>query len=218
MRRCSRRGCWRPRARSPSRGAARPIPRPRSSSAFLEFVDDDGDAFTCDELIEGATYRVVMTTPGGLYRYDLGDRLACRGHVNGLPRLEFIGRAVSTDIVGEKLSEDFVAEALDRVGAGACLAARATGAPFYELLVDARHGEDLAQQAAMVEKCLHANPQYAYARALGQLGPVKPRAVERLMDRYTHVQARRGCRLADIKPPVLINDIAYAALMGANPG
>jgi hypothetical protein len=200
----------------PRRGS--PHPAPALLSAFLEFIDDDGDAFTCDELTEGATYRAVMTTPGGLYRYDLGDRLTCRGHVNGLPRLEFIGRAVSTDIVGEKLSEDFVAEALDRVGAGACLAARATGAPFYELLVDARHGADLAQHAAMVEKCLHANPQYAYARALGQLGPVKPRAVERLMDRYTHVQARRGCRLADIKPPVLINDIAYAALMGANPG
>jgi hypothetical protein len=68
----------------------------------------------------------------------------------------------------------------------------------------------------LVEERLHANPQYAYARALGQLGPVKPRAVERLIDRYTRVQARRGCRLADIKPPVLINDIAYAALIDAS--
>jgi GH3 auxin-responsive promoter len=160
----------------------------------------------------------VMTTPGGLYRYDLGDRLVCRGHVNGVPRLEFMGRAVATDIVGEKLSEDFVADALGRVGAGACLAARTTEAPFYELLIDAGPDEDLAPHAAQVEECLRANPQYAYARALGQLGPVKPRAVARLIDRYTRVQARRGCRLADIKPPVLINETAYAALMGANPG
>jgi len=199
----------------PRRGS--PYPAPALTSAFLEFVDDAGQAFACDELTEGTSYRVVMTTPGGLYRYDLGDRVACRGHVGGVPRLEFTGRAVATDIVGEKLTEDFVAAALGRVGAGACLAARATDMPFYELLIDARTGENLNNQAALVEECLRANPQYAYARALGQLGPVRPRAVERLIDRYTHVQARRGCRLADIKPPVLINDIAYAALMAASP-
>ena len=28
----------------------------------------------------GESYRVVMTTPGGLYRYDLGDRLRCHGY------------------------------------------------------------------------------------------------------------------------------------------
>jgi hypothetical protein len=199
----------------PRRGS--PHPAPALTSAFLEFIDDAGKAFTCDELCEDASYRVVMTTPGGLYRYDLGDRLLCRGHAGGLPRLEFMGRAVATDIVGEKLSEDFVADALGRVGSGACLAARATEAPYYELLIDAGPGEDLEPQAALVEQCLRANPQYAYARALGQLGPVVPRAVERLIDRYTRLQARRGCRLADIKPPVLINDIAYAALMGASP-
>jgi hypothetical protein len=96
--------------------------------------------------------------------------------------------------------------------------ARTTATPFYELLIDASVGANLAPQAALIEQRLCANPQYAYARSLGQLGPVKPRAVERLIDRYTRVQARRGCRLADIKPPVLINDAAaYAALIGASP-
>jgi hypothetical protein len=148
-----------------------------------------------------------MTTPGALYRYDLGDCVRCAGHIGALPWLEFIGRAgVTTDIVGEKLSEDFVGSALDRVGGTACLAARATATPFYELLVDANTGDDLSSHAALVEQRLCANPQYAYARELGQLGPVAPRAVERLLDRYTQVQARRGCRLADIKPPILISD------------
>src|SRR5262249_43150680 len=81
----------------PRRGS--PYPAPALTSAFLEFVDDAGQAFACDELTEGTSYRVVMTTPGGLYRYDLGDRVACRGHVGGVPRLEFTGRAVATDIV-----------------------------------------------------------------------------------------------------------------------
>ena len=191
---------------------------PALMSAFLEFIDDDGNALLCDKLHEGASYRVVMTTPGGLYRYDLGDCVRCIGHAGALPRLEFIGRAgIATDIVGEKLSEDFVTAALDHVGRASCLAARATATPFYELLVDAEAGADLGPHAARIEERLRANPQYAYARELGQLGPVAPRAVERLLDRYTEVQARRGCRLADIKPPVLIGDpAAYDALIGTN--
>jgi GH3 auxin-responsive promoter len=195
---------------------------PALTSAFLEFIDDGGRSRLCDELRAGAGYRVVMTTPGGLYRYDLGDRVACHGYTDAVPRLEFIGRSgIATDIVGEKLSEDFVTAALDRVGGGACLAARATQTPFYELLIDTGVGEGLSQedfapQAALVEERLRRNPQYAYARALGQLGPVVPRAVSHLLDRYTRLQARRGCRLADIKPPVLIGDAAYAALIGAD--
>ena len=121
---------------------------------------------------------------------------------------------MATDIVGEKLAEDFVGDALSRLGGGACLAARATATPFYELLIDVPASADLSPYAALIEERLNVNPQYAYARALGQLGPVKPRAVERLLHRYTDVQARRGCRLADIKPPVLIGEEAYAALVG----
>jgi len=63
---------------------------PALASAFLEFIDDAGRAHLCDELRDGESYRVVMTTPGGLYRYDLGDRLSCRGYTGALPRLEFI--------------------------------------------------------------------------------------------------------------------------------
>jgi hypothetical protein len=199
----------------PWQGSRHPVPA--LASAVLEFIDDAGHALLCDELREGASYRVVITSPGGLYRYDLGDRLVCRGYLDTLPRLEFVGRAVSTDIVGEKLSEDFVTTALHGISGEACLVARSTAAPFYELLIDAPASQDLAPQAAQVEQRLRANPQYAYARALGQLGPVRPRAVERLIDRYTHLQARRGCRLADIKPPVVISDAAaYAALIGAD--
>jgi len=190
---------------------------PALASAFLEFIDDAGRAHLCDELRDGESYRVVMTTPGGLYRYDLGDRLSCRGYTGALPRLEFMGRAASTDIVGEKLSEAFVTHALGPIGSEACLAVRANATPFYELLIDATAGKNLVAQAALIEERLCANPQYAYARALGQLGPVVPRAVERLIDRYTRVQAGRGCRLADIKPPVLISDAAaYSALIGAS--
>jgi hypothetical protein len=189
-------------------------PVPALNSAFLEFIDDAGRPLLCDELHEGHSYRVVLTNPGGFYRYDLGDRLRCRGHSGQLPLLEFIGRDTTSDMVGEKLSESFVSEALSSIDRVACLAPRATAKPFYELLVETRRGGSSQPVAALVDERLCANPQYAYARRVGQLGPVVLRDVDRLLDRYTSAQVRRGRRLADIKPPTVIYDAGvYATLI-----
>jgi GH3 auxin-responsive promoter len=116
-------------------------------------------------------------------------------------------------MVGEKLGECFISEALSSIGHVACLAPRAAKKPFYELLVEARRGDVMQSIAAVVDERLCANPQYAYARHIGQLGPVMVRAVDRLLDRYISAEMRRGRRMADIKPPTLIDDPGvYAAL------
>jgi GH3 auxin-responsive promoter len=192
-------------------------PVPALTSTFLEFIDTTGRPLLCDQLREGESYRVVMTTPGGFYRYDLGDRLRCRGHAAGLPLLEFVGRDAASDLVGEKLSEHFVSDVLSSdesmCSVDSCLAPRAAARPFYELLVEAKDDRALEPMAALVDERLCANPQYAYARAVGQLGPVVSRAVDGLLDRYMRAQTLRGRRLADIKPPTLIDDAGiYAAL------
>jgi hypothetical protein len=188
-------------------------PVPALSSAFLEFIDDAGRPLLCDELCEGHSYRVVLTNPGGFYRYDLGDRLRCRGRSRSLPLLEFVGRDVVSDLVGEKLSESFISEALSLVEGVACLAPRATARPFYELLIEAAHAGGPKPIAALVDKRLCANSQYAYARRIGQLGPVELRTVNDLLDRHMRAEAQRGRRLSDIKPPTLIDDSRiYAAL------
>ncbi len=196
-------------------------PIPALMSAVLEFVDEAGSCCTSDELRKDATYRVVITTASGLFRYDLGDRLYCLGHADRTPLLEFVGRAgVCSDLVGEKLSEDFVSAVLTQLDGPACLAPRAAARPFYELLVEARADATPASMAARIELRLCANPQYAYARAMGQLGPLQSRAVDHLLERHARAEARRGRRLADVKPPVLIDaPDTYAALTNrANDG
>jgi hypothetical protein len=186
---------------------------PALGSAFLEFVGDTGSPLLCDELREGQSYRVILTNSGGFYRYDLGDRVRCRGHAGPMPLLEFTGRDVTSDLVGEKLGESFISDVLSSLGDAACLVPRAAVKPFYELLIETRRGGNPQPSAALVEKRLCANPQYAYARRMGQLGPVVLRGVDRLLDRYTSAEVRRGRRLADIKPPILIDDaMIYAAL------
>jgi hypothetical protein len=188
-------------------------PVPALTSAVLEFVDEVGTPHFCDELQVGASYRVIMTNHGGFYRYDLGDRLCCRGHSGPLPMLEFVGREVTSDLVGEKLSEAFISEALSLVDGAACLAPRPARRPFYELLVESRRATDQPLAAALVDERLCANPQYAYARRIGQLGPVVMRDVDGLFDRYMRAALFPGRRLSDVKPPALIDDARIYAAM-----
>jgi hypothetical protein len=51
-----------------------------------------------------------------------------------------------------------------------------------------------------LEAALCANPQYAYARRLGQLHAVQARHVPDLARRLEQAMLRNGGRLADVKP------------------
>lgn len=178
---------------------------PALRSAFFEFVDRGGAPHLAHELAEGHVYRVVITTPGGLYRYDLGDEFFCESVRDGIPDLRFIGRAgVVSDLVGEKLTDSFVAQALSVLPAGASLVPRSAPNPHYELWVDSPAAS--GDLAASVEARLAANPQYAYARQLGQL-----RALEIVCSPgFAQYRARRlaaqGGRLGDAKSCALILD------------
>src|SRR5262249_52497396 len=149
---------------------ARPLPWPvpALTSAVLEFIDDNEKSLLCDELCAGQSYRVVMTNAGGFYRYDLGDQVRCHGYEDALPLLEFIGRDIASDLVGEKLSEPFVSDALTLINGAACLAPRPAARPHYVLLIDTSDHNAACGAAAIIEQRLRSNPQYDYARKIGQ--------------------------------------------------
>jgi len=175
------------------------------NSGFFEFVDDEGSSRLCHEVQDGATYSVRITTHSGLYRYDLGDRVRIRGFLGRTPGLEFVGRGVLTsDLVGEKLADHFVQQALGDAPGFAMLAPVIEPSRHYVLILDASTGSAAAQtRAASVERRLSENPHYRYARRLGQLGPVTAVRIESAMARYQAECLARGHRLGDIKPPAL---------------
>jgi hypothetical protein len=191
---------------------------PALTSTFLEFIGDDGCSRLCHELRDGDEYGVVITTSDGLYRYDLGDRVRCVDSVGDMPRLAFVGRGGATsDLVGEKLAEPFVASVLLRIGRPACLIAMPSPRPCYELLVEASSESFAAAIAHTVDQNLNVNPQYAYARALGQLGAVRGRAVSDLVTAFNRACTEAGMRLGDVKPPTLVaNPIIATALLAPN--
>lgn len=86
---------------------------------FYEFIPESeiGSAspsmLDCSELEIGESYYPILTTPGGLYRYDINDVVRVSGFYQKAPLIEFVrkGRDV-TNITGEKLHVNQVIDAL----------------------------------------------------------------------------------------------------------
>lgn len=170
-----------------------------NTAGFFEFLGE-GEILLGTELQLGGTYEVVATTASGLYRYRTGDFVRCDGFAReDRPILEFVGRSsLTSDLVGEKLTEPFISRCLASVP-GFRMIVPASESDGYLLCVEQGAAVDVEQ----IESRLCANPQYAYARRLGQLEPLRLTPVDRLFDRYVEIQMRAGVRLGDIKPNVL---------------
>jgi hypothetical protein len=149
-----------------------------------------------------------MTTSAGLYRYRLGDSVRVTGWWHRTPRLRLLGRTVgSSDLCGEKLTEAFVIacwRGLDDPGRGR-LVPQSKPHPHYRLVLDAvEHDEASAATLALrLDQALRKNPQWAYARDLGQLGALVPQRLSILAARLQAQSIALRQRLGDAKPAVL---------------
>jgi len=181
-----------------------------TSHGFFEF-EREGRLQLADELSHGSLYEVVVTTASGLYRYRTGDLVRCGGFSrSGAPVLEFTGRgAFCSDLVGEKLVEPFVAQCLEDVQGFRFLAPEPEGRG-YLLATEAGASVNVEQ----IERRLCGNPQYAYARKLGQLSPLRQFKVENLFDRYVQTQLAQGVRLGAVKPVALRNEHTWTERLG----
>ncbi|WP_420175459.1 GH3 family domain-containing protein [Luteococcus sp. OSA5] len=152
------------------------------------------------ELRQGERYEVLLTTSAGLHRYRLGDEVEVTGWHGSLPVLRLVGRcdAVS-DLVGEKLSEAFVAVCLRELDVD-CFAVLAPEQDHYALYL----GEPRPGLEAGLERLLRRNFHYDHARRLGQLGPVRAVVAGANADRrLLEARRRAGQRLGDVKTPAL---------------
>ena len=222
------------------------------SAAFFEFVPEadidrpDPPALLCDELTAGESYYVLMTTPGGLWRYDIRDVVRCEGYASvggrrargpGVPRLSFLSKGARfSSVCGEKLSEHQAAAAVSaalarcggRVGGYLLAPEFRGGRPGYVLLHEPPNGlpggsSDAAawavRWAAAVDHALsEGNCEYAAKRATGRLGPVVPRLVP--PTGWAEYDARRLAAAGGVpeqyKRPVLSGDYETAAGLTAS--
>jgi hypothetical protein len=177
------------------------------NSGFFEFEDGDGCVWCANQLADRERYEVIMTTSGGLYRYRTGDCVVCEGQVDGVPILRFTGRrGLVSDMVGEKLTEEFVARCMADIPGFRMLMPYKNPKPAYALVVDRCTNINSEQLANCIEKRLSGNPQYAYARDMGQLSRLSVHRVARPLEAYLDRAVKGGSRLGDVKLPSLCRE------------
>lgn len=88
---------------------------------FYEFMPkEDADNsvknfLLCDELEKGKEYYLIVTTPGGLYRYNIDDIVRVDGFFNKTPLIEFVQKGLcASSLAGEKLYESHIIEAVNQ--------------------------------------------------------------------------------------------------------
>lgn len=182
-------------------------PRLASECHWHEFLDEEGRFTEIADLKLGMIYEVLITTAGGLFRYRGGDRVRVTGAgADQLPRLRFAGRTGGvSDLVGEKLTESQVLEALVAGGSRGFMVAERERPGYVIWLED-------PSRAGAVERVLRRNPYFDQALALRQLGPPEVRQLsEEWSVKLTRCLARdRGCRIGDVKLPVLLTEFTPA--------
>jgi hypothetical protein len=190
---------------------------PLLTEVYLEFELAGGELLELHELEFGMTAGLVVSQPGGLYRYRLGDQVRVVGRHRSTPTLAFEGRnALISDLVGEKLAEDFLrAHVLPLLPPEAALTTfvpRRDGLDRYMLLLDRFEGDRL-HLAHTLETALRESHQYRLARDLGQLAPLEVVVAPGAEGSLLRFHQRAGQKLGDIKPALLVKRPADTLLL-----
>jgi len=189
---------------------------------FYEFIPEseigsaNPIALTCAELEEGKYYYLILTTPGGLYRYDINDVVCVAGFYNQTPLIEFArkGRDV-TNITGEKLHVNQVIRAIEQAQSATGLAVQHFRAfadvekSRYVFLVEFDGSgpteESLSHLLRELDAHLHElNVEYAQKRESRRLGaPVLWVMKPGWFERKAHAALQRGGRDVQFKAQLL---------------
>ena len=196
------------------------------SASFFEFIPEEEiesekpTTLLCDELEVGKNYFVLLTTSGGLYRYNILDLVRVLGYCYQTPFLEFLSKGEHfSSITGEKISEFQVVEA-------GKIAAKVSGlhlenfrlAPFWDKIP--YYGVLFEKSEASEEKLLtfakeldenlgRLNIEYLEKRRSRRLGPVRVKIIPAgtFEEEKAHLLVERGGIAEQYKHPFLSKKI-----------
>lgn len=194
---------------------------PCVNSHFFEFIEQDvvnPEIKLTHELDLGKAYSILLTTSGGLYRYEIGDIVKVYDKKGDCPCLEFIGKKDNvSDYFGEKINELHVKSILEKFDIDK-LSTFYLFAPkknddklFYALYIELKETmkkQEFQELEDSIEKELLKNFHYKYCRDLNQLQAFKVFWVKEdvsALDKYLQISTDRGLKLGDIKPTFFSN-------------
>ncbi len=194
---------------------------------YFEFIPEEQadreepETVEATEVVEGRNYFIVLTTAGGLYRYNISDLVRCVGYRGSTPLIEFLNKGAHySSLAGEKLSEHQVIAAVQAAQRTAGCGLKSylllpcwSEPPYYSLLVeedDLESPEAADRLGAAVEGELRRqNSEYANRRETRRLGPVRIVRIRRgsWSDFQKRRLARSGGAVEQYKQPHLIPDL-----------
>ncbi|WP_353931561.1 GH3 auxin-responsive promoter family protein [Okeanomitos corallinicola TIOX110] len=180
---------------------------PILDQVFFEFEDDDHNIYNLHELNVNQEYKIILSQKGGLYRYRIGDRIKVTHYHHNTPCLQFIGRNQTTsDLVGEKLPETFVKNALEKLNlqnTNFKSLVPISQPPHYILLLDSatETPEKIAQK---LDQSLSKSYHYQRARTLGQLTEPEVFISESIPEILVNYHLKNGGVWGGIKHQILV--------------
>ncbi len=183
------------------------------TSHFYEFKNEAGEVFMTGSLREGKTYEVIITTAGGLYRYNTHDIVKCSGFYKSVPCLQFLGRSGNvSDLVGEKISESSLSDIFEQalinfpfVEAMYLYPEKQENKVAYLLIIEGPSSEEAGQITRFVEQKMFNNPYYKQAVDSGQLSKLAHLKVPGGFTKKltSHYQSIKKIKDGDVKLPLL---------------
>ncbi len=190
---------------------------------FMEFIPEeqvglpDPQTVLVNELEVGKRYVLVITTSGGLYRYNMEDLYEVTGMWGNTPTLRFISKqARQVSITNERINESDVVEAMNSLRSHFeqnpkhfILIPNREG--YYDLVIDQLPKNisefSFAYDNALGKKSL----AYAYYREHGQIKPLKvhPLTDPSVLKKYVEgIQFRSNLPTGQFKPIHVVDDVA----------
>jgi len=189
---------------------------------FYEYIPkedidkDDKRVLLCDQVEEGREYLLIVTTAGGLYRYNMDDVIKVDGFFNKTPAIEFVQKGHNAiSITGEKVYESHVNEAVNRAAdkhkilIKAFCASVATGnTSRYVYSVEFYETPSLDEKrkllASIEEELYEENNEYYDLRTEHLLGsPILSVVKEGEFERYRREKVSQGGHDTQFKLPKL---------------
>ncbi|MCX5668108.1 MAG: GH3 auxin-responsive promoter family protein [Candidatus Omnitrophica bacterium] len=192
---------------------------------FYEFIPKEEMAkrqkrfLLSDELSKGREYFIIVTTPGGLYRYNIDDIITVRGFFNNTPVIEFVQKGSNAvSVMGEKLYESQLSEAVNRAVDKnklllefICASVQPGKPPRYVFLVEFDGGVSSGSKRELLrsieEELKVENTEYKYVRDAQLLNPPILKVIKKgEFERYRKARVMEGANDSQFKVPELTAD------------
>jgi hypothetical protein len=195
---------------------------------FYEFVpreemqSKDKHFLLCDQLEKGEEYFLIVTTPGGLYRYNIDDIIVVNGFFNKTPVIEFVQKGLNAvSLTGEKVYESHINEAVNNALGRQKLMVELFSAsvqwdhpPRYIFLVEfegspTREEKKNFLSSVEEELCLQNN-EYKWIRQAELLGPPILKVLRNgEFEKYRAKRISEGAHDTQFKLPELVGDFGF---------